>query len=132
MSMTDPIADMLTRLRNAIMAGHRSTVMPASNIKASLAGILKDEGYIGNWEKIEDRKQGILRIDIRYGPAGEPVITGIERVSRPGCRRYVGSKDIPKVLGGLGINIVSTSTGLMAGHTARAKGVGGELIANIW
>jgi small subunit ribosomal protein S8 len=132
MSMTDPIADMLTRIRNAIMAGHRSTVMPASNIKASLAGILKDEGYIGNWEKIEDRKQGILRIDIRYGPAGEPVITGIERVSRPGCRRYVGSKDIPKVLGGLGINIVSTSTGLMAGHTARAKGVGGELIANIW
>ncbi len=106
--------------------------MPASNIKASLAGILKDEGYIGNWEKIEDRKQGILRIDIRYGPEGEPVITGIERVSRPGCRRYVGSKDIPKVLGGLGINIVSTSTGLMAGHTARAKGVGGELIANIW
>jgi small subunit ribosomal protein S8 len=132
MSMTDPIADMLTRIRNAIMAGHRSTVMPASNIKASLAGILKDEGYIGNWEKIEDRKQGILRIDIRYGPEGEPVITGIERVSRPGCRRYVGSKDIPKVLGGLGINIVSTSTGLMAGHTARAKGVGGELIANIW
>jgi small subunit ribosomal protein S8 len=132
MSMTDPIADMLTRIRNAIMAGHRSTVMPASNIKASLAGILKDEGYIGNWEKIEDRKQGILRIDIRYGPEGEPVITGLERVSRPGCRRYVGSKDIPKVLGGLGINIVSTSTGLMAGHTARAKGVGGELIANIW
>jgi len=132
MSMTDPIADMLTRIRNAIMAGHRSTVMPASTIKASLAEILKAEGYIGSWEKIEDRKQGILRIDIRYGPAGEAVITGLERVSRPGCRRYVGAKEIPKVLGGLGINILSTSNGLMAGHVARAKGVGGEVLANIW
>jgi small subunit ribosomal protein S8 len=132
MSMTDPIADMLTRIRNAIMAGHRRTDMPASKIKASLAGILKDEGYIGNWEKIADRKQGILRIDIRYGPGGESVITGLERVSKPGCRRYIGSKEIPKVLGGLGINILSTSNGLMAGHTARARGVGGEVLANIW
>ena len=132
MSMTDPIADMLTRIRNAIMAGHRSTDMPASKIKASLAGILKDEGYIGNWEQIADRKQGILRIDIRYGPGGESVITGLERVSKPGCRRYIGSKEIPKVLGGLGINILSTSNGLMAGHTARARGVGGEVLANVW
>ena len=132
MSMTDPIADMLTRLRNAIMAGHRSTDMPASRIKASLAGILQEEGYIGNWEQIADRKQGILRINIRYGPAGQSVITGLKRISRPGCRRYVGAKEIPKVLGGLGINILSTSSGLMAGHTARSRGVGGEVLADIW
>lgn len=132
MSMTDPIADMLTRLRNAIMAGHRSTDMPASKMKASLAGILQEEGYIGDWEQIADRKQDILRINIRYGPAGQSVITGLKRISRPGCRRYVGSKDIPKVLGGLGINILSTSSGLMAGHTARSRGVGGEVLADIW
>jgi len=130
--MTDPIADMLTRLRNAIMAGHRSTDMPASKMKASLAGILQEEGYIGDWEQIADRKQDILRINIRYGPAGQSVITGLKRISRPGCRRYVGSKDIPKVLGGLGINILSTSSGLMAGHTARSRGVGGEVLADIW
>jgi small subunit ribosomal protein S8 len=130
--MTDPIADMLTRLRNAIMAGHRSTDMPASKIKASLAGILQEEGYIGNWEQITDRKQGILRINIRYGPAGQSVITGLKRISRPGCRRYVGATEIPKVLGGLGINILSTSSGLMAGHTARSRGVGGEVLADIW
>ena len=117
MSMTDPIADMLTRLRNAIMAGHRSTDMPASKMKASLAGILQEEGYIDKWEQIADRKQDILRISIRYGPAGQSVITGLKRISSPGCRRYVGAKEIPKVLGGLGINILSTSSGLMAGHT---------------
>ena len=114
------------------MAGHRSTDMPASRIKASLAGILQEEGYIGNWEQIADRKQGILRINIRYGPAGQSVITGLKRISRPGCRRYVGAKEIPKVLGGLGINILSTSSGLMAGHTARSRGVGGEVLADIW
>ncbi len=101
-------------------------------MKESLAGILMEEGYITGCERIEDKKQGILRIGIRYGSDGQSVITGLERVSRPGRRQYVGSTEIPAVLGGLGINILSTSHGLMSGRQARSKGVGGELLANIW
>ncbi len=132
MSMTDPIADMLTRVRNALLAGHRSTDIPASKTKAALAGILKEEGYIADFEVVEDRKQGILRVQLKYGPEGEAVISGLERVSRPGRRVYCRSEEIPSVLGGLGINILSTSRGLMSGKTARSRGVGGELLLNVW
>ncbi len=132
MSMTDPIADMLTRVRNALLAGHRSTDIPASKTNAALAGILKEEGYIADFEVVEDRKQGILRVQLKYGPEGEAVISGLERVSRPGRRVYCRSEEIPSVLGGLGINILSTSRGLMSGKTARSRGVGGELLLNVW
>ncbi len=132
MSMTDPIADMLTRVRNALLAGHRSTDIPASKTKAALAGILKEEGYIADFEVVEDRKQGILRVQLKYGPEGEAVISGLERVSRHGRRVYCRSEEIPSVLGGLGINILSTSRGLMSGKTARSRGVGGELLLNVW
>jgi small subunit ribosomal protein S8 len=132
MSMTDPIADMLTRIRNALMAGHRTTDVPASKLKESLAGILQDEGYIQGWERIADRKQGVLRLALKYGPEGRPVITGLERVSRPGRRVYVGAGDIPPVLGGLGINVLSTSRGLMSGQSARSQRMGGELLLNVW
>ncbi|TDI35203.1 MAG: 30S ribosomal protein S8 [Acidobacteria bacterium] len=132
MSMTDPIADMLTRIRNAIMAGHKSTDMPASNIKEALARILEAEGYISGCERIKDRKQGILRVRLRYGPGGEPVITGLKRISRPGCRVYVSATEIPRVLGGLGINVLSTSKGLLSGSKARKQGVGGELLVSVW
>lgn len=132
MSMTDPIADMLTRIRNSIMAGHKSTDMPASNIKEALARILEAEGYISGCERIKDRKQGILRVRLRYGPGGEPVITGLKRISRPGCRVYVSATEIPRVLGGLGINVLSTSKGLLSGSKARKQGVGGELLVSVW
>lgn len=132
MSMTDPIADMLTRIRNAIMAGHKSTDMPASNIKEALARILEAEGYISGCERIKDRKQGTLRVRLRYGPGGEPVITGLKRISRPGCRVYVSATEIPRVLGGLGINVLSTSKGLLSGSKARKQGVGGELLVSVW
>lgn len=132
MSMTDPIADMLTRIRNALLAGHRSTDIPSSKTKAALAGILKEEGYIADYEMIEDKKQGILRVSLKYGPEGEAVITGLERVSRPGRRVYCRAQEIPPVLGGLGINILSTSRGLMSGSVARSQGVGGELLLNVW
>ncbi len=132
MSMTDPIADMLTRIRNAIMAGHKSTDMPASNMKEALARILEAEGYISGWERIKDLKQGVLRVRLRYGPEGEPVITGLKSVSRPGCRVYIGAKEIPRVLGGLGINVLSTNKGLLSGKDARTQGVGGELLVSVW
>jgi len=132
MSMTDPIADMLTRIRNAIMAGHQSTDMPASNVKEALARILEAEGYVAGCERIKDRKQGVLRIRLRYGPGGESVISGLKRVSRPGRRVYVNAKEIPPVLGGLGINILSTNKGLLSGNNARSQGVGGELLVNVW
>ena len=132
MSMTDPIADMLTRIRNAIMAGHQSTDMPASNVKEALARILEAEGYVAGFERIKDRKQGVLRVRLRYGPGGESVISGLQRVSRPGRRVYVNAKEIPTVLGGLGINVLSTNKGLLSGNHARSQGVGGELLVSVW
>jgi small subunit ribosomal protein S8 len=132
MTMTDPIADMLTRIRNALMARHPSTDVPSSKLKLALAGILKAEGYITDFEAIEDRKQGILRIRLKYGPDGDSVITGLERVSRPGRRVYCGADEIPNVLGGLGINVLSTSKGLLSGRTARQQKIGGELLLNVW
>ena len=132
MTMTDPIADMLTRIRNALMARHPSTDVPASKMKVALAGILKDEGYIADYEAIDDRKQGVLRVRLKYGPDGDSVITGLERVSRPGRRIYCSAPEIPPVLGGLGINVLSTSKGLLSGRVARKQNIGGELLLNVW
>lgn len=130
--MTDPIADMLTRIRNAMRARHMQVDIPASNVKAELARILRDEGYIQGFTKIDDDKQGILRLELRRAADGSGIILGLERVSRPGCRIYVGKNEIPKVQGGLGINVISTSRGVMTGREAARAGVGGEILCNIW
>jgi small subunit ribosomal protein S8 len=132
MTMTDPIADMLTRIRNALMAKHPAVDIPASRVKTEIARILKEEGYIRNYEMKEDPRQGILNIQLKYNPDGQPVISGLERVSRPGCRVYKPVDEIPKVLGGLGVCIVSTSKGLLSGEKSRTEGVGGEVLCNIW
>ncbi len=130
--MTDPIADMLTRIRNGLQARHDRVQMPYSNLKLEVARILKEEGYVRNYERIETNGKPSLRVMLKYGPKGEEVITSLTRVSRPGCRIYVGSKDIPKVLGGLGINILSTSSGLMTGQDARKKRFGGEILCDVY
>ena len=130
--MTDPIADMLTRIRNALTARKTSVDIPASKLKADLARILQEEGYIGGYETIEGGPQATLRIALRLAADGSGVILGLERVSRPGCRVYVGKDDIPKVQGGLGINVLSTSRGLMTGGHAAREGVGGEVLCNVW
>jgi small subunit ribosomal protein S8 len=132
MSMTDPIADMLTRIRNALSSAHPEVEMPASKMKQAIAAILQEEGYIAGFERIEDNKQGILRIALKYGPQKQPVITGLKRISKPGRRIYVKRNNIPKVLNGLGIAILSTPKGVMTGvQSARAK-VGGEVICYVW
>ncbi|EFA90159.1 MULTISPECIES: 30S ribosomal protein S8 [Peptoniphilus] len=130
--MTDPIADMLTRIRNGNHARHKSVDIPASNIKKEIAKILLDEGYIKNYDLVEDNKQGIIKIDLKYAQSGERVISGIKRISKPGLRVYVKCEDVPKVLGGLGIAIISTSKGIITDKVAREKGVGGEVICYIW
>lgn len=130
--MTDPIADMLTRIRNAYGAKHQKVDVPASNLKLELARILKDEGFINNYKVTGEGARRNIRVYLRYGPRGEQVITRIERVSRPGCRVYSGSQTIPKVLGGIGVNIVSTSRGLMTDRQARREKVGGELLCRIY
>jgi small subunit ribosomal protein S8 len=130
--MTDPIADMLTRIRNAVQAKHAKVDMPASRLKVEIARILKEEGYISHFKTAEEEGHNFLTVFLKYGPKGEKVITNIERVSRPGCRVYVSRTEIPKVLGGLGINIVTTSHGLMTGKEARKQGFGGELLCNIY
>jgi small subunit ribosomal protein S8 len=130
--MTDPIADMLTRIRNAVQAKHAKVDMPASRLKIEIARILKDEGYISHFKTSEEAQRNYLTVFLKYGPRGEKVITTIERVSRPGCRVYVSKSEIPKVLGGLGINIVTTSRGIMTGREARKQGFGGELLCNIY
>jgi small subunit ribosomal protein S8 len=132
MNMTDPVADMISRIRNGVRAKLPKVDVPASKLKAEIARILKDEGYIANFKSIEDEKQGMLRIYLKYGPGMERVITDLQRVSRPGCRIYCGKDQIPRVYGGLGINILSTSRGLMTGRTAAREGVGGEILCNIW
>jgi small subunit ribosomal protein S8 len=129
---SDPIADMLTRLRNSIMARQEKVDVPASKLKMELARILKEEGYILNYKTIEEGPQGILRLFLRKSTEGVQVILGIERVSRPGRRIYVNKDQIPRVQGGLGINILSTSRGLMTGRQAIREGVGGEILANVW
>lgn len=132
MTMTDPVADMLTRIRNALLARHRTTDVPASRLKLAVARILKDEGFILDVQRVDDTRQGMLRIALKYGPGGETVISGLERVSRPGRRVYCPAEDIPEVLGGLGITVLSTSRGVLSGREARKQRVGGELLLNVW
>jgi small subunit ribosomal protein S8 len=132
MTMTDPIADMLTRIRNANLARLEVTEVPASRVKIAVAKILKEEGYIKYFKTVRDRRHGMLKVFMRYGPSHERVITGIQRVSRPGLRRYVSKDEIPAVLGGMGVAILSTSKGIMTGQTARRMGVGGELLCRVW
>ena len=132
MTMTDPIADMLTRIRNANTAGHETVEIPASNIKKSIAGILKDEGYIADYEVIEDNKQGMIKVTMKYGAHKERVISGIKKISKPGLKVYAKACDVPRVLGGLGIAIISTSKGVVSDKEARKMGVGGEVICYVW
>jgi small subunit ribosomal protein S8 len=132
MGMTDPIADMLTRIRNALMASYESVDMPSSKLKTEIAKVLKDEGYIKNFKVIADGRQGIMRIFFKFDENGEPVITGVKRISKPGCRVYSRNDKIPKVLNGYGINIVSTSKGLMTDKQARKSKTGGEILCSVW
>lgn len=132
MVMTDPIADFLTRIRNANMAKHDVLEVPASKIKHDIAEILKNEGFVRNVEYIEDDKQGVIRVFLKYGKDGERVITNLKRISRPGLRAYVKADEVPKVLNGLGIAVVSTSDGVITDKEARAKNVGGEVVAYVW
>jgi small subunit ribosomal protein S8 len=137
--MTDPISDMLTRLRNAVSAKHTRVDMPASKLKAEIARILQDEGYIQGFRIVEEaaEREGkqprqLIRVFLKYGPRGEKVMTGLERISRPGRRVYLGAEDVPQVLGGLGTSILTTSRGVMTGRAARKAGVGGEVLCNVW
>ncbi|MGN1009172.1 MAG: 30S ribosomal protein S8 [Butyricicoccus sp.] len=132
MQITDPIADMLTRIRNAAAARHDSVVVPASKMKKSIAQILLDEGYIKNFQIVDDGTQGIIRIALKYGANRQKAITGLKRVSKPGLRVYAGAQELPKVLRGLGIAIVSTSKGVMTDKKARELNVGGEVLAFVW
>ena len=129
---SDPIADMLTRVRNAIVARHPKVDVPASKLKAEIARILKEEGYIANFKVAEEGVKKVIKIYLKYQSDNSPVITAIERISRPGCRSYVGKSDIPRVQGGLGINILTTPRGVMTGKAAHREGVGGELLCRIW
>ena len=137
--MTDPIADMLTRIRNAVSAKHTRVDMPASRLKAEIARILEDEGYIQGFRLSEEpadrvgcQPRQVIRVFLKYGPRGEKVISGIERISRPGRRVYLGVEDVPVVFGGLGTSILTTSRGVMTGRAARRVGVGGEVLCNVW
>lgn len=132
MQITDTIADMLTRIRNANSAKHDSVDIPASNVKKAIAQILLDEGYINGFQVIEDGKQGVIRVSLKYGPNKSQVITGLRRVSKPGLRIYTNVEDMPKVMKGLGIAILSTSKGIMTDKQARKDNVGGEVLAFVW
>jgi small subunit ribosomal protein S8 len=132
MQITDPIADMLTRIRNANSARHLSVDIPASNLKKSIAEILLEEGYIKNYQIIDDGKQGIIRVSLKYAENKQRVISGIKRISKPGLRIYASKEELPKVLKGLGIAIISTSKGVMTDKKARKENVGGEVLAYIW
>ena len=132
MNTTDPIADMLTRIRNANSAKHNTVDIPASNLKKAIAQILFDEGYIASFEEIKDEKQGIIRITLKYDEKGKRVISGLKRISKPGLRIYVSKDEIPEVLNGLGIALVSTSKGLKTDKDARNEGLGGEVICYVW
>jgi len=132
MQITDPIADMLTRIRNANTAKHETVDIPASNMKKAIAEILNEEGYIKGYQIIEDGKQGVIRVTLKYGANKEKVISGIKRVSKPGLRKYAPAEELPRVLKGLGIAIVSTSKGIMTDKKARELHVGGEILAFVW
>ena len=132
MVMTDPVADFLTRIRNANSVNHEKVEIPASKMKKTLAEILKQEGYIKNYEYIEDGKQGLLRLYLKYGNDKQKVITGIKRISKPGLRIYARKDQLPRVLGGLGIAVISTSHGIMTDKEARKKQLGGEVVCYVW
>ncbi len=132
MSMTDPIADYLTRIRNALRAGHKKVDIPASRLKTEITRILQEQHFIHSFVLVEDGKQGILRIYLKYDENEEPVISGLERVSKPGQRKYVGADEIPRVLNNLGIAILSTSKGVLTGQEAGKIGVGGEVLCYVW
>ena len=132
MQISDVIADMLTRIRNANSAKHESVDVPASNMKKAIADILKEEGYIAGYQIVEDGKQGIIRITLKYGRGKQRVIQGLRRISKPGLRIYAAADELPKVLGGLGIAIISTSQGIMTDKKARKLGIGGEVMAYVW
>jgi small subunit ribosomal protein S8 len=132
MNLTDPVADMLARIRNAIRARHQKVDVPASNLKTEIARILKEEGYISNFKATEEEGHKIIRIYLKYTSNNEAAISNVARVSRPGCRVYVRRSEIPRVLGGLGINILTTPRGVMTGRQARKQGLGGELLCEVW
>ena len=132
MVMTDPIADMLTRIRNASSVKHESVDIPRSKLKEELARILKDEGFIKEYKVIDDNKQGMIRIYLKYDPAHGAVIKGIKRISKPGTRVYAAKEEVPRVLGGLGVAILSTSKGIVTDRVARKEGIGGEVICYVW
>lgn len=130
--MTDPIADMLTRIRNSNNAKHNTVDIPASNVKKQLAEILLNEGFVKSYDVIDDGKQGIIRMDLKYGQNNEKIISGIKRISKPGLRVYAKKDEVPRVLGGLGIAVISTSNGVMTDKEARRNGVGGEVVCYVW
>lgn len=132
MSMTDPIADYLTRIRNALIAKHHKVDIPSSNLKKSLTRLLKEYGYIQNYILIDDKKSGLIRIYLKYDSEGESVIGGLKRVSRPGLRKYVGTKDIPRVFNNLGMAVLSTPQGVISDRDARKLSVGGEVLCYVW
>ena len=132
MTMTDPIADMLTRIRNANVVKHETVDVPASNMKKELSRILLEEGFIRGYDVIEDGKQGVIRIQLKYGQTGERVISGLKRISKPGMRVYADKHEVPRVLNGLGISIISTSKGILTDKQARKENVGGEVICYVW
>lgn len=130
--ISDPIADMLTRIRNALKARHPKVDVPSSKVKMEIARILREEGYVLNYKLVEEGAAKIIRIYLKYTPANAPVISRLERISRPGCRIYSGAQEVPRVLGGLGISILTTSKGVMTGSEARKTGVGGEVMCRVW
>ena len=132
MQITDPIADLLTRIRNANTSKHETVDVPASNMKKAIVEILNNEGYIKGYQVIEDGKQGVIRIALKYGPKNEKVISGLKRVSKPGLRYYASADELPRVLKGLGIAIISTSKGIMTDKEARVQHIGGEVLAFVW
>jgi len=132
MSLTDPVSDFLARIRNSIKARHQKVDIPASKLKLEIARILKEEGYIANYKPVEEEGLKLLRVYLKYGTDNEAAISNVSRISRPGCRVYVGRNEIPRVLGGMGINILTTPKGVMTGRQARREGVGGEILCEIW
>ena len=132
MAVTDPIADMLTRIRNAIMAGHDSVLVPSSRTKIAIARILKEEGFIGDYEVLRNKPHRMVKLYLKYDDKSKPIISGLERVSKPGLRVYVGQKEIPRVYGGLGVAIISTPKGVITGKQAWRQGIGGEVLCYVW
>jgi small subunit ribosomal protein S8 len=130
--LTDPITDYLNRIRNALLADHEEVEIPASRLKREMSRILKEQGYISDFNVEAGRVGDVIRVRLRYTESRDPVISGMERVSRPGRRRYVAKDDVPRVFGGMGTTIMSTSSGVMTGHEARQRGVGGEVVAHVW